>query len=64
MIKLFKKETELGVLRLLKHPQVEIFHHTRWNPVGTGEDVWQSFAANGSLPNYIDETPADENTQV
>ncbi len=28
-----------------KHPQMEVFHHTRWNPVGTGEDVWQSFAA-------------------
>ncbi|MBO1047867.1 MAG: bile acid beta-glucosidase [Dolichospermum sp. DEX182a] len=47
-----------------KNPQVEIFHHSRFNPVGNGEDVWQSFSANGSLPNYIDETPADENTRL
>ncbi|MBE9034386.1 GH116 family glycosyl hydrolase [aff. Roholtiella sp. LEGE 12411] len=48
----------------LKHPQVEAFHHTRWNPVGMGEDVWQSFAADGSLPNYIDATPALEGEQI
>ncbi|AFY32103.1 GH116 family glycosyl hydrolase [Calothrix sp. PCC 7507] len=48
----------------LKHPQIEVFHHTRWNPVGTGEDVWQSFAADGSLPNYQDATPAIENTRI
>ncbi|MDJ0732808.1 MAG: GH116 family glycosyl hydrolase [Nostocaceae cyanobacterium] len=47
-----------------KHPQVEIFHHARWNPVGTGEDVWQSFAADGSLPNHTDETLATEEEQV
>ena len=33
------------------------FHHTRWNPTGTGEDIWQSFATDGSLPNSTDETP-------
>jgi non-lysosomal glucosylceramidase len=48
----------------VKNPQVEIFHHSRFNPVGNGEDVWQSFSTNGSLPNYIDETPADENTRL
>ena len=47
-----------------KNPQVEIFYHSRFNPVGNGEDVWQSFSANGSLPNYMDETPADENTRL
>jgi len=47
-----------------KNPQVEIFHHSRFNPVGNGEDVWQSFSTNGSLPNYIDETPADEKTRL
>ena len=47
-----------------KNPQVEIFHHSRFNPVGNGEDIWQSFSANGSLPNYLDETPADENTRL
>ncbi|MHC5937324.1 GH116 family glycosyl hydrolase [Nostoc sp.] len=48
----------------LKHPQVEIFHHSRWNPEGTGEEIWQSFAKDGSLPNYLDTTPATENTQL
>ncbi len=48
----------------LKHPQVEVFHHSRWNPEGTGEEIWESFAKNGSLPNYLDPTPATENTQI
>ncbi|MGH8001015.1 MAG: GH116 family glycosyl hydrolase [Brasilonema sp.] len=47
-----------------KHPKVELFYHSRWNPVGTGEDVWQSFAQDGSLPNYVDDTPADQNEQL
>jgi len=41
----------------LKSPQDEVFHHSRWNPAGAGEDVWQSFSENGSLPNYANETP-------
>lgn len=48
----------------LKHPQVEVFHHTRWNPEGTGEDIWQSFSADGSLPNYTDEAIATPNKQI
>ncbi|MEH2171675.1 GH116 family glycosyl hydrolase [Nostoc sp.] len=48
----------------LKHPQVEVFHHSRWNPEGTGDEVWESFTQDGSLPNYVDTTPATENTQI
>ncbi len=48
----------------LKHPSVEVFHHTRWNPTSTGEDVWQSFAEDGSLSNQVDETPASEGEQI
>jgi non-lysosomal glucosylceramidase len=48
----------------LKHPQVEVFHQTTWNPEGTGDEVWRSFATDGSLPNYIDTTPATENQQL
>jgi non-lysosomal glucosylceramidase len=48
----------------LKHPQVEVFHHTRWNAVGKGDEIWQSFAADGSLPDYIDTTPAGDNEQI
>lgn len=47
-----------------KHPKVELFYHSRWNPIGTGEDVWQSFAQDGSLPNYIDDTPAAGDEQL
>ncbi len=47
-----------------KHPQTEVFYHTRWNPVGTGEEIWQSFAVDGSLSNYVDANPAIENTRV
>ncbi|MBE9211315.1 bile acid beta-glucosidase [Plectonema cf. radiosum LEGE 06105] len=47
-----------------KHPKVEIFHHTRWNPTSTGEDIWRSFAENGSLANITDETPAIQNEQI
>ncbi|MEA5554285.1 GH116 family glycosyl hydrolase [Anabaena cylindrica UHCC 0172] len=47
-----------------KLPQVEIFYHTRWDAVGTGEDIWQSFAVDGTLPNIEDATPANENTRI
>ncbi|WP_026732927.1 GH116 family glycosyl hydrolase [Fischerella sp. PCC 9605] len=47
-----------------KHPNLEVFYHSRWNPVGTGEDLWESFAKDGSLPNYLDETPAVEGEQI
>lgn len=42
----------------------QVFHHTRWNPTGTGAEVWQSFATDGSLPNYIDETPIADGEQL
>ncbi|MFS0514048.1 GH116 family glycosyl hydrolase [Nostoc sp. UIC 10607] len=48
----------------VKHPQVEVFHHSRWNPEGTGEEVWQSFAKDGSLPNYIDANPVAEGEKL
>ncbi|BAY35062.1 hypothetical protein NIES2107_69730 (plasmid) [Nostoc carneum NIES-2107] len=48
----------------LKHPQVEVFYHTRWNSGGTGDQLWQSFAVDGSLPNHVDDTPAVDNTQI
>ncbi|PSB43793.1 bile acid beta-glucosidase [Cyanosarcina cf. burmensis CCALA 770] len=47
-----------------KQPGIEVFHHTRWNPVGTGEDIWKSFAESGTLPNLQDETPAIEGEQI
>jgi len=48
----------------LTNPSWEVFHHTRWNPDGSGEDIWQTFAKDGSLPNYADETPAAVGEQI
>ncbi|MDH6084964.1 GH116 family glycosyl hydrolase [Umezakia ovalisporum] len=48
----------------VKSPWIEVFYHTRWLPGDTGEDIWQSFSVDGSLPNAQDATPASENTQV
>lgn len=47
----------------LTNPNWEVFYHSRWNPTGTGEDVWPRFAFDGSLPNYQDETPAADQEQ-
>jgi non-lysosomal glucosylceramidase len=43
---------------------VEVFYHTRWNPIGTGEDIWKSFAESGALPDLQDETPATAEEQI
>ncbi|MBD0385341.1 MAG: bile acid beta-glucosidase, partial [Nostoc sp. C3-bin3] len=48
----------------VKHPQVEVFHYTRWNPDATGDEVWQSFGKDGSLSNYIDTNPVAEGEQL
>jgi non-lysosomal glucosylceramidase len=48
----------------IKHPQVKLFYHTRWRPDGTGADIWESFAVDGSLPNYQDVNPVLESTRV
>ncbi|TAF02543.1 MAG: bile acid beta-glucosidase, partial [Nostocales cyanobacterium] len=47
-----------------KNPQVELFYHSRFHAVGNGEEIWNSFSKDGSLPNYLDETLADENTRL
>ncbi len=47
-----------------KHPGMEVFHHSRWNSVGSGEDIWDCFAKDGSLPNYLNQTPATESEQL
>jgi non-lysosomal glucosylceramidase len=42
----------------------EIFHHTRWNPQGTGDELWQSFSQDGSLTNVVDANHAGEGEQI
>ncbi|MBW4666333.1 MAG: bile acid beta-glucosidase [Cyanomargarita calcarea GSE-NOS-MK-12-04C] len=51
-------------IAIKKHPSIEVFYHARWNSVGTGEEIWESFASYGSLANYIDATPAEEGEQL
>jgi non-lysosomal glucosylceramidase len=45
-------------------PSVEVFYHTRWNPQGNGSEVWDTFARDGSLADYQDETPAAPGEQI
>lgn len=42
----------------------EVSYNTRWNPVGDGSDVWQTFSHDGSLPDRDDETPAKVGEQI
>ncbi|WP_421654822.1 GH116 family glycosyl hydrolase [Leptothermofonsia sp. ETS-13] len=53
-----------SIATLLNPDLYEVFYHTRWNPVGDGADLWRSFAADGSLPDIDDETPAVEGEQI
>ncbi len=48
----------------LKNAAVEVFYHTRWNPAGDGGEIWQSFAADGSLPDRENEATAAEGEQI
>ena len=42
----------------------EVFYNTRWNPVGDGADLWGTFAQDGSLTDFDDDTPAIEGEQL
>ncbi|MBP0000626.1 MAG: bile acid beta-glucosidase [Cyanobacteria bacterium SID2] len=46
------------VIATVTNPAVEVTYHSRWNPVGDGSEIWQSFASDGTLANWEDETPA------
>ncbi|MGL5941152.1 MAG: GH116 family glycosyl hydrolase [Waterburya sp.] len=46
------------------NPSVEVFYLSRWNPDGDGGEVWDYFAADGSLPDRQDETPAAPGEQI
>ncbi|HEY9618152.1 MAG TPA: GH116 family glycosyl hydrolase [Microcoleaceae cyanobacterium] len=53
-----------SIATLLNPNLDEVFYHTRWNPVGDGNDLWQSFAQDGSLPDIDDETPVQAGEQI
>ena len=48
----------------VSNPSVEVFYLSRWHPNGDGAEVWDYFAADGSLPDKQDETPADPGEQI
>jgi non-lysosomal glucosylceramidase len=37
----------------------EVFHHSHWHPDGDGDDLWRSFSADGSLPNFTNDLPSE-----
>jgi len=46
------------------NPSLEVFYHSRWNPLGDGAEVWNTFASDGSLADFQDETPAAPGEQI
>jgi non-lysosomal glucosylceramidase len=46
------------------NPSLEVFYDTRWQPAGDGGDIWDIFAANGSLADRADETVAAPGEQI
>lgn len=44
--------------------QAELFYQTRWNPIGDGQEIWQSFSRDGTLSNYADEQTAAPGEQI
>jgi non-lysosomal glucosylceramidase len=48
----------------IANPSLEVFYHSRWNPIGDGGEIWDSFAADGSLPDIDDETVTKSGERV
>jgi non-lysosomal glucosylceramidase len=48
----------------VSNPALEVFYDTRWQPTGDGSDIWDMFAANGSLIDRADETIAAPGEQI
>ncbi len=42
----------------------EGFYQTRWNPAGNGDELWQCFGRDGSLPNQPDGAAAKDGEQL
>ncbi|MEB3357247.1 MAG: GH116 family glycosyl hydrolase [Synechococcales bacterium] len=42
----------------------DCFRYGRWNPAGDGSELWETFARDGSLPDWEDETPAAAAEQI
>ncbi len=48
----------------IANPSLEVFYHSRWNPIGDGGEIWESFAADGSLPDIDDESEANSGERI
>jgi non-lysosomal glucosylceramidase len=48
----------------IANPSLEVFYHSRWNPIGNGGEIWDSFAADGSLPDIDDESEAKAGERI
>lgn len=48
----------------ITNPAVEVYYQTRWNPTGTGEEIWQYFAEDGTLLDQESEHPAKEGERI
>ncbi|NET55610.1 MAG: bile acid beta-glucosidase [Symploca sp. SIO2E6] len=51
-------------LATVTNPSMDVFYHGRWNPVGSGGELWSTFAVDGSLGDNQDETPAAPGEQI
>ncbi len=51
-------------LATVTNPIVEVFYHNHWNPAGDGDEVWQSFATDGSLCGHEDDRPAKPGQRI
>jgi len=56
-------EGQMSIASVLS-PDREVFYHSRWNPSADGTELWDSFAADGTLSDYQDETPAQPGEQI
>ena len=43
---------------------VEVNYNTRWNPAGSGEEIWHYFAIDGTLIDEYNELPATQGEQI
>ncbi|MEB3337990.1 MAG: GH116 family glycosyl hydrolase [Leptolyngbyaceae bacterium] len=57
-------EGQWAIATLANPYNCEVFYHSRWNPVGNGAELWESFAKDGSLGDRNDETPATDGEQI
>ncbi|MBD2482835.1 GH116 family glycosyl hydrolase [Planktothrix sp. FACHB-1365] len=56
-------EGQMAIATII-NPAVEVYYQTRWNPTGSGEDIWHCFAEDGTLLDQESEHPAKEGERI